>query len=109
MEFRILIIYISALFLGNPQPKYKWFKDGVPLSNELTSEIYYRIQSTRREDAGVYHCVATNDVGSIFSERITFAVACTYKLHTMILRINEYKIFLRMKNSKFRIVFQISS
>ena len=68
------------LFAGNPQPKYKWFKDGVPLSNELTSEPYFRIQSTRREDAGVYHCVATNDVGSIFSERITFAVACTYKL-----------------------------
>ncbi|KYM76056.1 Protein sidekick [Atta colombica] len=61
---------------GNPQPKYKWFKDGMPLNNEVTSgEPYYRILSTRREDAGVYHCVATNDVGSIFSDRLIFAVA----------------------------------
>ncbi|XP_076160330.1 sidekick cell adhesion molecule isoform X1 [Ptiloglossa arizonensis] len=67
--------FLQCQARGHPQPKYKWFKDGVPLSNELTSEPYFRIQSTRREDAGVYHCVATNDVGSIFSERITFAVA----------------------------------
>lgn len=72
----------------------------MPLSNELTSEIYYRIQSTRREDAGVYHCVATNDVGSIFSERITFAVACTYKLNVMIIT-DKYEIFLWIENSKF--------
>ncbi|KZC09696.1 Protein sidekick [Dufourea novaeangliae] len=67
--------FLQCQARGYPQPKYKWFKDGVPLTNELTSEPYFRIQSTRREDAGVYHCVATNDVGSIFSERITFAVA----------------------------------
>ncbi|XP_076674857.1 sidekick cell adhesion molecule isoform X2 [Andrena cerasifolii] len=67
--------FLQCQARGHPQPKYKWFKDGIPLSNELTSEHYFRIQSTRREDAGVYHCVATNDVGSIFSERITFAVA----------------------------------
>ncbi|RLU19110.1 hypothetical protein DMN91_009468, partial [Ooceraea biroi] len=60
---------------GNPQPKYKWFKDGVALNNELISDPYFRIQATRREDAGVYHCVASNDVGSIFSDHITFAVA----------------------------------
>ncbi|CAL7947530.1 unnamed protein product [Xylocopa violacea] len=67
--------FLQCQARGNPQPKYKWFKDGAPLSNELTSEPYFRIHSTRREDAGVYHCVATNDVGSIFSERITFAIA----------------------------------
>ncbi|XP_076288638.1 sidekick cell adhesion molecule isoform X2 [Lasioglossum baleicum] len=67
--------FLECQARGYPQPKYKWFKDGVPLTNELTSEPYFRIQSTRREDAGVYYCVATNDVGSIFSERITFTVA----------------------------------
>ncbi|KAJ8687397.1 hypothetical protein QAD02_023191 [Eretmocerus hayati] len=60
---------------GNPQPKYRWFKDGHPLTNELTSEYFYRIHNTRREDSGVYYCVATNEVGSIFSERISFSVA----------------------------------
>ncbi|XP_020295533.1 protein sidekick isoform X2 [Pseudomyrmex gracilis] len=67
--------FLQCQARGNPQPKYKWFKDGIPLSNELTSGPYFRIQSTRREDAGVYHCVATNDVGSIFSDRLVFAVA----------------------------------
>ncbi|XP_016844898.1 protein sidekick isoform X4 [Nasonia vitripennis] len=60
---------------GNPQPKYRWFKDGKPLTNELTSEYFYRIHNTRREDSGVYYCVATNEVGAIFSERISFSVA----------------------------------
>ncbi|XP_015515694.2 protein sidekick isoform X1 [Neodiprion lecontei] len=60
---------------GYPQPKYRWFKDGLPLNNELSSEPYYRILNTRREDAGTYYCVASNEVGSIFSERIAFSVA----------------------------------
>ncbi|XP_066595112.1 protein sidekick isoform X2 [Prorops nasuta] len=60
---------------GYPQPKYKWFKDGLPLNQEFTSEPYFRIQSTRREDTGIYHCVAANDVGAIFSKRIMFSVA----------------------------------
>ncbi|XP_033229948.1 protein sidekick isoform X4 [Belonocnema kinseyi] len=60
---------------GHPQPRYRWFKDGKPLTNELTSEPYYRINITKREDTGVYYCVATNEVGSIFSERISFSVA----------------------------------
>ncbi|KAK2580567.1 hypothetical protein KPH14_007691 [Odynerus spinipes] len=67
--------FLQCQARGYPQPKYQWFKNGKPLSNELTSEPYFRIQSTRKEDAGVYHCVATNTVGSIFSERITFTVA----------------------------------
>ncbi|XP_015603138.1 protein sidekick isoform X3 [Cephus cinctus] len=67
--------FLQCQAIGYPQPKYRWFKDGVPLSDELTSEHYFRIQSTRRQDAGVYYCVATNDVGSIFSERIMFSVA----------------------------------
>ncbi|XP_029163396.1 protein sidekick isoform X2 [Nylanderia fulva] len=66
--------FLQCQARGNPQPKYQWFKDGMPLS-ELTSEPFYRIPSTRREDAGVYYCVATNDVGSIFSDRLAFTVA----------------------------------
>ncbi|XP_032667405.1 protein sidekick isoform X2 [Odontomachus brunneus] len=59
---------------GNPQPKYRWFKDWEPLS-EMTTSGSFRIQDTRRMDTGIYHCVATNDVGSIFSDRVGFSVA----------------------------------
>lgn len=69
------IHFVSA---GNPQPKYRWFKDWKPLTDKLTPGSYHRIQNTRRNDTGVYHCVATNDVGSIFSDRVTFSVACKH-------------------------------
>lgn len=64
----------------------------MPLNNELTSGPYFRIHSTRREDAGVYHCVATNDVGSIFSDRLAFAVACEYsqQIPQQYVRIADY-------------------
>ncbi|XP_011308943.1 protein sidekick isoform X2 [Fopius arisanus] len=73
IESRTKILQCQAR--GYPQPKYRWFKDGVALSNELTSEPFWRIQSPKRKDAGVYYCVATNDVGSVFSERVKFSVA----------------------------------
>ncbi|XP_063972668.1 protein sidekick isoform X2 [Diachasmimorpha longicaudata] len=73
IENRTKILQCQAR--GYPQPKYRWFKDGVALSNELTSESFWRIQSPKRKDAGVYYCVATNDVGSVFSERVRFSVA----------------------------------
>ncbi|XP_019697114.1 protein sidekick isoform X2 [Harpegnathos saltator] len=60
---------------GNPQPKYTWFKDWQAVSRPNIAPGSFRIQSTRRKDTGVYHCVATNDVGSIFSDRIAFSVA----------------------------------
>ncbi|XP_014483007.1 PREDICTED: protein sidekick isoform X1 [Dinoponera quadriceps] len=67
--------FLQCQARGNPQPKYRWFKDWKPLSDKLTPGSYFRIQNTRRKDTGVYHCVATNDVGSIFSDRISFSVA----------------------------------
>lgn len=43
---------------------------------DFTSSQYYRIQHTRREDAGSYQCIAKNDAGTIFSEKIDVVVAC---------------------------------
>ncbi|KAK6637522.1 hypothetical protein RUM44_007944 [Polyplax serrata] len=65
-EGRIKILQCQAR--GYPQPKYKWRKDGVSLSN-FSSELFYKIQGTTREDAGSYQCIAKNDVGSIFSQK----------------------------------------
>lgn len=60
---------------GNPQPKYRWFKDGQPLTNDSTADFHYRISHAQKEDAGIYYCVASNDVGSIFSESVSFSIA----------------------------------
>jgi protein sidekick len=68
---------LYLLVPGYPKPKYQWLKDGIALG-EFSSEHFYRIHTTRREDAGSYQCVAQNDVGSIFSEKIAISVACMY-------------------------------
>lgn len=64
-------MYVS----GYPQPQYRWLKDGVELG-DFSTEHFYRILNTRREDGGSYQCVAKNEVGSILSKKIDVTVAC---------------------------------
>nr|XP_014091561.1 protein sidekick isoform X15 [Bactrocera oleae] len=71
-EGRTKILQCHAL--GYPQPTYRWLKDGIPIT-DFSSSQYYRLQKTRREDAGSYQCIAKNDAGSIFSEKIDIEVA----------------------------------
>lgn len=66
------ILQCSAI--GIPQPMYRWLKDGVPL-NDFSSELFYKIHNTQRQDAGAYQCIAKNDVGAIFSEKNNIVVA----------------------------------
>lgn len=54
---------------------YRWLKDGIPVT-DFSSGQYYRIPNTRRDDAGSYQCMARNDAGTIFSEKIDVVVAC---------------------------------
>ncbi|XP_054261356.1 protein sidekick-like [Macrosteles quadrilineatus] len=71
-EGRTKILQCQAL--GYPQPQYRWLKDGVELG-DFSTEHFYRIHNTRREDGGRYQCVAKNDVGSILSKPIDVTVA----------------------------------
>lgn len=66
---------LSIFIAGYPQPMYRWLKNGVPVGDFDTSQ-YLKIQSTTREDAGSYQCLAKNDAGTIFSEKIDVVVAC---------------------------------
>lgn len=54
---------------------YRWLKDGTPIT-DFSSNQYYRITTSGREDAGSYQCMAKNDAGTIFSEKIDVIVAC---------------------------------
>ncbi|XP_055523090.1 protein sidekick isoform X5 [Wyeomyia smithii] len=71
-EGRTKILQCHAL--GYPQPMYRWLKNGVPVGDFDTSQ-YLKIQSTTRDDAGSYQCLAKNDAGTIFSEKIDVVVA----------------------------------
>lgn len=70
-----------SLSAGYPQPQYKWFKDGVELS-DFTTEHFHRIVNTRREDGGIYQCMAKNDVGAILSKKLEITVACEFPFVT---------------------------
>ncbi|XP_037889145.1 protein sidekick isoform X5 [Glossina fuscipes] len=71
-EGRTKILQCHAL--GYPQPTYRWLKNGIPIG-DFSSSQYLRILNTQREDAGSYKCIAKNDAGSIFSEKIDVIVA----------------------------------
>ncbi|XP_058815648.1 protein sidekick isoform X3 [Topomyia yanbarensis] len=71
-EGRTKILQCHAL--GYPQPMYRWLKNGVPVGDFDNSQ-YLKIQSTTRDDAGSYQCLAKNDAGTIFSEKIDVVVA----------------------------------
>lgn len=64
-----------CMYAGIPQPMYRWLKNGVPLG-EFSTELFYKIHNTQRQDAGAYQCVAKNDVGAIYSEKNNIIVAC---------------------------------
>ena len=72
------------IFLGFPQPEYRWMKDGVFLS-EFSSEPFYKIRSVTKADAGSYQCYAKNSVGTIVSEKIPLVVACKYEINSSLL------------------------
>ncbi|XP_067013442.2 protein sidekick isoform X2 [Anabrus simplex] len=72
-EHRTKILQCSAL--GHPKPQYQWLKDGVALSSDFSSDHYFKIYNTKREDAGIYQCIARNEAGAIFSEKIDVTVA----------------------------------
>lgn len=56
---------------------YRWLKNGVPLG-DYSSELFYKIHNTQRQDAGAYQCIAKNDVGAVYSEKNQIVVACEY-------------------------------
>ncbi|XP_058443923.1 protein sidekick isoform X6 [Malaya genurostris] len=71
-EGRTKILQCHAL--GYPQPMYRWLKNGVPVGDFDNSQ-YLKILSTTKDDAGSYQCLAKNDAGTIFSEKIDVVVA----------------------------------
>ena len=61
---------------GDPTPSISWLKDGSPLNTDLDSRLSVVSGGLRLQDLqgisgealeGVYHCVATNSLGSVRS------------------------------------------
>lgn len=50
-------VNLTCIALGNPTPKIKWFKDGLPLNDEVFPYLY--IPELQPESRGEYNCRAT--------------------------------------------------
>ena len=74
---------------GSPDPIIEWFKDGKRVKTTLEDPASHRImlpdgnlfflravQSKKEQDAGVYWCVASNDLGVARSKNATLDIAC---------------------------------
>lgn len=75
---------------------YRWLKDGIPVTDFSTGQ-YYRIPNTRRDDAGSYQCMARNDAGTIFSEKIDVVVACKLAIFYIDVNICSLKLISTLK------------
>ncbi|XP_072165907.1 roundabout homolog 2-like [Diadema setosum] len=71
---------LSCRASGYPIPEIKWYKDGQLLTSDShlaltgTGELFF-LRVIPRLDIGVYHCVATNSLGSAYSNNATLEIA----------------------------------
>ncbi|KAM5259263.1 hemicentin-2 isoform 1-T1 [Hipposideros larvatus] len=62
-------IRLDCVVYGDPVPNIRWIKDGLPLRG---SRLRHRLQNgsltirrTEMDDAGQYHCLAENEIGTV--------------------------------------------
>lgn len=55
-------VNLTCIVSGSPQPTIQWYKDDVALPGEVFSS--YFIESVELNDRGVFHCEATNTLGT---------------------------------------------
>ena len=74
---------------GEPEPIVDWYKDGAPVLTAPSDPTSHRIilpdgslfflravHGKKEKDSGVYHCRASNIVGSSYSRNATLEVSC---------------------------------
>ena len=70
---------------GDPAPVVTWFKDNgpIPLSKRLEqlddNSLYFK-KVRKRNDDGIYWCVATNSEGNVTSRKAHVTVMCKFLL-----------------------------
>ncbi|XP_066519297.1 striated muscle preferentially expressed protein kinase [Hoplias malabaricus] len=79
-------VTLSCLPAGSPHPNIAWMKDKKPLEMDDRMNLMsspdgrelLMIMKTRKKDAGLYECVATNNLASVTSS-CTLSLACVPK------------------------------
>jgi roundabout axon guidance receptor 2 len=89
-------VTLSCKASGNPKPNIDWFRDGQPVRTAPDDPASHRIllpdgslfflramQSKKEQDAGIYWCVASNEVGVARSNNATLEIACKSNNYTI--------------------------
>ncbi len=66
---------LSVVVAGNPAPSVLWLRNGTPVPGGSGPTL--SIPSPTALDAGIYHAIVTNPLGSIRTETVTVAVTGT--------------------------------
>ena len=73
---------LNCIVSGNPSPNITWFREGMPLSNEIVDSngtllIMNITEGVDAKRGGVsYHCTATNSFGTNCSRAANVSYAC---------------------------------
>ena len=72
----------SVVATGNPQPTYRWKKNGGNIAGATTSS-YTTAATAAGDDGSIYRVVVSNAVGRVFSNRVSLAVNVAVSVPTI--------------------------
>lgn len=103
-------ILLEVVLTGNPSPQIKWFVDGKETKGEerilldTREEVYkLKIPNAQEQNSGVYHCTASNDLGTASSKQCKVQVVKEEFAPKFVKKLNDVLVVVD-DNARFEVV-----